>query len=190
MTKIKNLKVYGLDESVIRSGLPMRTAEPEMKEPKLRDYDRGQKLVKAKSGSGHDSFLKGIIVQFDIKYPQYLTPQMQRYHWFNIISSQSKMHCLTKGEFEYNEYVLPEIYEEFEFLLEKYNDDFTGGSYEQFMKCISNCPMGLELWMGITTNYLQLKTIYHQRKNHKLKEDWGEICKMIEKLPYFKEFIS
>ena len=51
------------------------------------------------------------------------------------------------------------------------------------MKCISNCPLGLELWMGITTNYLQLKTIYQQRKNHKLKEDWGVFCDMIEKLP-------
>ena len=33
-------------------------------------------------------------------------------------------------------------------------------------------------------NYLQLKTIYKQRKNHKLKEDWGAICSMIEGLPY------
>ena len=41
----------------------------------------------------------------------------------------------------------------------------------------------------VSTNYLQLKTIYKQRKNHKLKEDWGAICTMIEELPY-KELIT
>lgn len=187
MTEIKNLKVYGLDEAVIRSGFPLRTNEPEIKEPKLEDYDRLQKLAKAKIGTGHNNALKGIIVQFDIKYPQYLTPQLQRYHWFEIISSQSKMHCLTKGKFECNKYVSKYIEDEFKRFIEIYNED---SDYENFMRCISNCPMGLEMWMGITTNYLQLKTIYHQRKNHRLKEDWGEICRVIESLPYFEEFIK
>lgn len=59
--------------------------------------------------------------------------------------------------------------------------------YEVYMKIISNCPMGLEQEMSITTNYLQLKTIYHQRKTHKLEEDWGAFCKWIESLPLFKE---
>lgn len=56
-----------------------------------------------------------------------------------------------------------------------------------FMKVISNCPMGLEQTMRITTNYLQLKTIYHQRKHHKLK-DWHIFCEWIESLPKFKEY--
>ena len=55
--------------------------------------------------------------------------------------------------------------------------------YFLFMKIISNLPMGYEMWETITTNYLQLKTIYKQRKNHKLKEDWGAFCAMIENLP-------
>jgi hypothetical protein len=42
--------------------------------------------------------------------------------------------------------------------------------------------MGFELWMGISTNYLQLKTIYNQRKHHKL-EDWKIFCNWIESLP-------
>ena len=29
MIKIKNVEVYGLEESLVRSGLPMRTTEPE-----------------------------------------------------------------------------------------------------------------------------------------------------------------
>lgn len=62
--------------------------------------------------------------------------------------------------------------------------------YDSFIRLVSNTPLGLELFMRVSTNYLQLRTIYHQRKNHKLKEDWSAICKMIESLPYFKEFIG
>ena len=47
--------------------------------------------------------------------------------------------------------------------------------YEVFMKIISNTPMGFEQTMRVTTNYLQLKTIYLQREHHKLKEDWGGV---------------
>ena len=43
-------------------------------------------------------------------------------------------------------------------------------------------PMGYELWAGISTNYLQLKTIYKQRRWHKL-DDWREFCAFIEGLP-------
>jgi len=53
------------------------------------------------------------------------------------------------------------------------------------MKLRSNLPSGYEMWMHVTTNYLQLKTIYKQRRNHKLKEDWGAFCDWIESLPLF-----
>ena len=41
----------------------------------------------------------------------------------------------------------------------------------------------------MTTNYRQLKTIYLQRKNHKLKE-WHEFCAWCESLPYFMELVG
>jgi hypothetical protein len=61
--------------------------------------------------------------------------------------------------------------------------------YTAFMLIISNCPMGAELFVRVSTNYKQLQTMYHQRKHHKLKEDWGEFCKWVESLPYAKELI-
>ncbi|WP_320047918.1 hypothetical protein [uncultured Ilyobacter sp.] len=60
--------------------------------------------------------------------------------------------------------------------------------YEVFMKVISNAPLGFEQTMRVTSNYLQLKTIYLQRRHHKLKEDWGTFCEWCETLPHFKEF--
>ena len=61
--------------------------------------------------------------------------------------------------------------------------------YFAFMRCISNCPQGIELFMRCSTNYEQLATIYRQRKHHRLKEDWGAFCKFIEELPFSKELI-
>lgn len=179
MTEIRNIRVYGMEDTAYRSGFPMRT-NPPINNYVDSDMNRLATLSKAPSGSGHDNALKGILVQFDLKYPQYFTPQLQRYHWIDIISSQSKMHCLTKGAFAYNKYVVKEIGDLMDEYIEAYNES---PSYENFMTCISNCPMGLEMWMGISTNYLQLKTIYKQRKCHKLKEDWGAFCSMIESLP-------
>jgi hypothetical protein len=178
--------------------------------PSNNDLIRSFKLGKAKNGSGHDNFLKGIIVQFDLKYPQYLSPQLQRYHWVDIISSQSKMHKLTSIEnlsLNCNKYVLTKIINEVEILIEIYNSGefpykhivwstcpegeemiIINNKEECFNYIISNLPMGYELWMGISTNYLQLKTIYHQRKNHKLDE-WKVFCNFIEGLDLFKDLI-
>ena len=35
---------------------------------------------------------------------------------------------------------------------------------------LANVPMGLEITARMSTNYLQLKTIYNQRKNHRKKQ--------------------
>ena len=71
-------------------------------------------------------------------------------------------------------------------LVELYNNAPT---YENFMLLVSNCPQGIELFMRVSTNYLQIRTLYNQRKNHTLKEDWGAFCHWIETLPYAKELI-
>lgn len=189
MVEIKNVKVYGLHESMKRSGYPMQTSMPEI-DLYVDDSDikRITKLADTPIGSGHSNALKGMVVQFDIKYPQYFTPQLQRYHWIEIISSQSKMHRLTikasQDDFynSFNMYVDIDIMDRVKEYVSMYNTE--DDKYFYFMKALSNLPMGYEMWMGISTNYLQLKTIYNQRKSHKLKEDWGAFCTMIENLPY------
>ena len=212
--KIKNVRVYGLKESIIRSGYPMQVGEPEdLDMPDLlsicdRNNRRAKKLANTPAGSGHNNYLKGIIVQFDLKYPQYFTPQLQRYNWIDIISSQSKMHKLTSIndiEESCNRYVINSIIDEINRMIEDYNTfnfddtqlnylDNTQCEYninskqELFQYIISNLPMGYEMWMGVSTNYLQLKTIYNQRKSHKLVE-WREFCNWIESLPMANELI-
>jgi hypothetical protein len=188
MTKITDLKVYDLKESIIACRNSMRI-EPakHTKEEFEQSLERAKKLTKL--GNGHDNFLCGIRVSFNLVYPNYLSPELQRYHWLDIVNSSSKMHKLFKivegGGF--NKYVSEGTISYIEILADTYNKDKT---YDNFMKLISNCPLGLELFMRVSTNYLQLKTIYNQRRNHKLKEDWGVICSMIEELPYSELIIG
>ena len=145
-------------------------------------------LANSPSGSGHSTFLSGIRVSFDIKYPNYISPELQRYHWIDIVSSSSKMHRLSSMDMDacFNKYVTDESKEQMKRLVKKYNET---KSYEDFMVMLSNCPQGIELFMRVSTNYLQLRTLYRQRKTHRLKEDYGELCAFIENLPYAKEFI-
>ena len=198
MVEITNIKVYDLEESVIASRNAMRLAQPKYTQQEFENsLQRAKVLAGAKSGSGHDNWLKGVRVSFDIKYPGYFTPELQRYNFVDIVTSSSKMHRIMQMDFDVccNKYVSKKTKEHMQSLIVDYTlARETGDShdqYEAFMRVISNCPMGLELFMRCSTNYLQLKTIYHQRKNHKLKEDWVEaFCKnFIEQLPYAQEFI-
>ena len=163
-------------------------------------------------GSGHQTFLSGIRVSFDIKYPNYISPELQRYHWIDIVTSSSKMHSLTKMDLDKscNKYVTDSTIKHLQWMIDDYNKmvenetshaifTLRDGSrieanthkmclYYQWMHIISNCPMGLELFMRVSTNYQQLKTIYKQRRSHKLVEDWGAFCEFVESLPYSEEF--
>lgn len=201
MLEISNVKVYDLRESIIASGNAMRIEPvPYSDEEFEKGLKRMKRLVHSSLSTNvhcHDNALTGIRVSFDVKYPQYWSLEFQRYHFADIVTSSSKMHRLCKMNIANacNKYVSNETIEQMEKLVDNYNyavekDAEEGVIYENFMKMISNCPMGLELFERVSTNYKQLQTIYYQRKDHKLKEDWGAFCKMIEELPYFEELIK
>ncbi len=190
MVEIKNLKIYDLKESVIACRNAMRSSLPQYTDEEFeKSLHRAINLCKSPTNSGHCNFLSGIRVSFDITYPQYISPELQRYHWIDIVTSASKMHKLGAhiSANSFNKYVDDRIISIVQEYAEKW---LKNNDYDSFIRLVSNTPLGLELFMRVSTNYLQLRNLYHQRKNHKLKEDWGTICKMIESLPYFKEFIG
>lgn len=189
MVTIDNIKVYDLKECVIACRNAMRITPPEYTEEEFsKALPRAIQLAKCGGGSGHSNFRKGIRVSFDIKYPNYFTPELQRYAFVDIVTSSSKMHKLVSMDMDacFNKYVVAQSKELMKRLIAQYNE---GKSYENFMRVLSNCPLGIELFMRCSTNYEQLATIYRQRKSHRLKEDWGAFCEMIENLPYANELI-
>lgn len=186
---IKNTQVYGLTKAVKASGNPMRTVIDDS-DCTDKDYLRATKLGSTKSGEGHDNFLKGILVQFDVTAPLYWWKQAQRYHWFDFVSSQSTMHCLLKFDVktqcvsETNKEILDIICK----LVEEYNklDVNDPNKTIKWRELVASLPCGFCLGASMTTNYQQLKTMYQQRKNHKLKE-WHIFAKWCENLPSFLE---
>ena len=177
--KIDNVEIYGIKESIIASGYPMETNIEDCYVTSS-DVGRASMLANTSPGVGHNCFLKGITVQADITAPQYFWLQFGRYHFADIISSQSKMHRITQMDIDKqcNEYVFTSTIKAFKGWIKKYKN-----GQILFQELIANCPMGLELKARITTNYLQLKTIHLQRRPHKLQE-WQKFCDWIETLKY------
>jgi len=200
--KISKVRVYGLEESIIASGYPMKTEIFEEYELTPKDTERAIRLGQIDSGTGHDCYLKGIVVQFNLTAPEYFWRQIDRYHYTDYISSQSKMHNLLKFDLnevcnDYVDYTTIQLINNYINLYNNYsehnkpynrNTQKYMSKEEIYKRIISNCPMGIELTARRTTNYLQEKTIHLQRKNHKL-EEWQYYCNWQKTLPKFEELI-
>ena len=187
--KVDNVRIYGLNESVIASGYPMQIETHDMNEVVVGDKDlkRVKHLGNAVPGSGHDCFAKGITVQFDLQVPEYIWRQLDRYHFIDYVSSQSKMHRILKMDIDKacNKYVLDSTKETLKNLIDTYNREVSDlGKKELFNHVIANTPCGLMLTARMTTNYLQLKSIVNQRSNHKMQE-WRLLCDYFKTLPMF-----
>ena len=118
-------------------------------------------------------------MQFDLTFSNKAWVEAERYHFLDFVSSQSTMHRIAKFDIEEqcNEYVSGVVIEELERLRDVYNADPTA---ENYLRLLYNIPSGFQLTARMTTNYRQLKTIYFQRRNHRLPE-WRRFCeKMLD----------
>ena len=100
------------------------------------------------------------------------------------------MHRITNFDLDssYSPYTDKAIIEIMKDKVDEYNSLRKNGAgdetlKEKYLEILYSNPAGFMLTAGITTNYRQLKTIYSQRKNHRLPE-WRAFCKWIETLPY------
>ncbi len=183
-------EVYGLDFALKASGNPMRT-QFDRSEVSEKDLKRGSVLGSARSGEGHDNYLKGIVVEFDVTAPLYWWKQAQRYHFFEFVSSQSTMHCLLK--FDLESQCVKDTNKEVLAILNRLKDEYNAIPEEnkeekklKWRELVASLPCGFCLGATMVTNYQQLKTIYNQRKFHKLDE-WHVFCDWCKTLPHFLE---
>ena len=181
---VSNWEVYGMSDSIRASKYPMSVNVDALND---RITDRVRQLATCAAGSGHDQFLTGIVVQFDLTFSIKAWVEAERYHFLDFVSSQSTMHRIARMDVakQCNEYVCDSVIQTVQDLCDRYNTEITA---ENFFRLIYNVPVGFRLTARMTTNYRQLKTIYHQRKNHRLPE-WRVFCEWIEALPY-SEFIT
>ena len=174
---------------------------------KLKAYGRADRLSACKGGESHDCFLCGVIAQFNLTAPRYFCQEWQRYHFQDIISSTSTMHRIKTfiNEVVERQNKIKSMgdaadIEYGEFLLEHFAEDTDVGLIELFVRNAfkkmaelpeiealkyikANLPEGFKFTARITTNYRQLKTMYHQRKNHRL-EEWRHFCDELKRFPH------
>ena len=175
---IANTKVYGLDESIVRAKYPMSTDISVLNS----DVTKGiLALAQCEKGTGHDQWLTGVVVQFDLTYTVKAWTEAERYHFLNFVSSQSTMHRIAQFDLDqqYDEHTDPRSIAIVKELVAKYNET---KDPEDYLRVLMSNPCGFKLTAGMTTNYRQLKTIYAQRKTHRLPE-WREFCAWVETLP-------
>ena len=200
---VSNVNVYGFEEAVKGAkysyAIDTNAVTSEVTKTTLS-------LANSKAGSGHDQFMTGIIVQFDLTFSNKAWVEAERYKFLNFISSQSTMHRITKFDLDqaYLPYVDKRIVEIMKEKVKAYNDlqaqmasfknegkdvsEIMNTLNEMYLEILYSNPAGFRLTAKMTTNYRALKTIYNQRKDHRLPE-WRAFCEWVKTLPH-SEFIT
>ena len=199
---VSNTRVYGFDESIKASKYPMATNTEDCT---VEITERQKVLANSPKGEGHDNFLCGIIVQFDLTFTVKAWTEAERYHFFDIVSSQSTMHRISRFDLDeqYIGYVDERIIAIMKEKVESYNElerkvqkakkekslsevwikDAEEDLKTRYLEILYSNPCGFRLTAAMSTNYRQLKTIYSQRRFHRLPE-WREFCDWILTLPH------
>ena len=210
MPSIQNVQVFGLPESIYRSGYPMMCLQPTEQEfqeevreiyTALRVGDtanphikRAIQLANARGG-GHDQFLTGVTVTFDLTISNKAWVEAERYTFLNFISSMSTMHRINALPIRSccNGYVDDDSIAKAEALQSVYNQIDAQAEPKRkrqaYLELLYNLPSGFELTAGMVTNYRCLKNIYAQRRTHRLP-DWHTVCDWIETLPLAEYLIT
>lgn len=165
-------------------------------------------------GTEHRKFLRQIMVSVDITAPLYWWKEFDTYKVGTTANSTSTMHKLastpiTKECFEMDDYenveietlyygdtdevafdwhsndFVDELIESLEQLRQKYNETKDKRYWKELVRWL---PNGWLQTRTITMNYENLRSMYHQRKNHKLTE-WHSFCDWVKTLPYAQELI-
>lgn len=195
---ISSYKIYDMAEAIVASGFPKLNKyhpldfeiEVAKTDAELRSngsnkhIERAIRLANAPDGSGHKTFLSGILVAANITATMKWWVQFGRYHFQQIDSSMSTMHKLKEmvidNTVKFHPSTSPQVVAEFMDLVYK-TDDIEEIAY--------SVPSGLELTARVNTNYLQLRTILVQRINHRLSE-WIDFCGWTLNLPMADKLIA
>ena len=184
---ISNVHVYGLSDAAQGSRYPMATDLSNVSD----EFGKTQKLLaQCGLGEGHDNFLNGIIVQFDLTFTNKAWVEAERYHFLDFISSQSTMHRICRFDLDkaYISYVDPRMIAIMKEKVNAYNelqaqDPKDPSLKEKYLEILYSNPAGFKITAKMTTNYRQLKTIYNQRRYHRLPE-WRTFCEWVLTLPH------
>jgi len=174
------------------------------------DLGLAQKLILA--GNEHAKFMRQIFVSVDITAPLLWWKEFDTYKVGTVANSTSTMHKLssapiTKEMFDFDDpRLIIDKYTvthggECERVFGDYIDDIIDmcenlrlkfietGDKSYWRALIQILPSAYLQTRTVTMSYANLRNIYFQRKNHKLRE-WHDFCDWIKTLPYSGELIT
>lgn len=142
--RITNLQVYDMNNAIRASGYPMKAFldfDAQHRYIDDRDWKRAVSLASRESSEGHDNFLSGIVVSFDLTCTIKMWTEFERYHFAQIVSSQSTMHRLSKMQLDtaFTPYTDPQIIKRLEELQKQFREEQSESS---FLQLIYSCPVG------------------------------------------------
>lgn len=216
MVEVRNIEVFNLERAQRAIQNSYNVGEIDTTQGDYKE-SLAKKLGSSPTGSGHNSFLRGIIATFDLKSDTCFMSEFSRYTaGVSFIMSQSTMHSMKKFmESDYNpfsKYVTEETkaqckknfgrweaekfrYDEWKASLKPQDNEYIKKTeiklknlvYEAFMTLVENLPRGFELWSTHIANYQALQNIVRQRFGHKQRENWINFIKACYTMPQFRE---
>lgn len=153
------------------------------------DISLMQKLIKA--GTEHRKFMRQIFVSVDITAPLYWWKEFETYKVGVTANSTSTMHKLaskpiTMDCFENGEMIYSFTIAELEMNRLKYLET---KDKNEWKRLIVNLPSSWLQTRTVTMNYENVRTMIHQRTNHKLTEWSKDFIEWAKTLPYSEELL-
>lgn len=202
------LEVGGIYSAIQGMRNPMNSWDKSDSEVSYVDVDRlvyreiigendmilAKKLINA--GAEHRKFLRQIQVWCDISLPRYVWQELDTYK-FGTKNSCSTMHTIMKKPITIDNFYIgsdpiimtdrllrERIIPDLNYFRDLYLETKDYRWVIEMKRILPESFIQMRTW---NTNYEELLNIYHQRKHHKLKEEWKVVLDFIEELPYFKE---
>ena len=202
MMNIKTLEVAGIYPALQGMRLPMMSRSKSDTLPSIEgvcsigEADMGLCKRLIKGGNEHAKYLRMIQVWADVDMPRYWWSEADTYK-FGVKNSESTMHRLLNNQnpitldlFVYNEEdkdIMKTVVDRLEELRKEY---LQTKDFNLVVRAKRILPEGFLQMRTWNTNYAELRNIYMQRKNHRLKEEWLDVfLEWVKTLPYAEELI-
>lgn len=177
---IELLGDYGWPMAVAACRLSWQPGGDALKPMDADDLDLLSRLVKA--GDDHAKCLRMVMVWQRVRAPRYWWQEFDTYKVGVTTCSESTMHTLMRrelGSLDFADGVLQSV-------ISSVNTEIRLGNHG---RAKANLPEGFLQTRISVLNYQVLRTIYKQRRTHKLRE-WQEYCDWIETLPHAGRLIT
>lgn len=183
MSVIESYEVTGWETAVKAIGLSY--AESFEKTDHAKSV--AKMLLRGGLHSGEGNFLSGVNVSMMVNASLKWWQQAQRYHWFQIVMSQSVMHSIAHKRLDQMEFT-PETPKEAIKAFGEIVEAHHNGGIDR-LNLIYSVPSGFKEKARVSTNYLQLMNMVKQRENHTLPE-WHQFCDEVKGMPHMDELLN